>query len=333
MDKTQVRNVIIIISALTIFFIGITAGYYLNNQSGNKADRDGLEVHQPGELTSPLLTCDTSVNLGSDEFSVFESKLRNKIADIISSGRATDIAVYFRHLMDGAWFGVNERENYTPASMLKVPVMITIYKQAETNPDILNKKLKYEKVYVEENPHYPPPDKLEIGKEYTVDDLVSRMVKYSDNEAMYLLRANFDPTLFNNLYTDLKMKPPNDQISDDYMTVKEYAAFYRILFNASYLNEQMSTKALKVLSNISFNNGIPVGVPKGITVAHKFGERTYTDDNSKQLHDCGIVYLPKDPYLICIMTKGKDFSTLETVLRDISKSVWDENKSRSDEKK
>jgi len=28
-----------------------------------------------------------------------------------------------------------------------------------------------------------------------------------------------------------------------------------------------------------------------------------------QLHDCGIVYYPETPYLLCVMTKGWNFET------------------------
>ena len=141
---------------------------------------------------------------------------------------------------------------------------------------------------------------------------------------MFLLRAQFDKTLFDQLYTDLQISPPNDAVSDDFMTVKTYASFFRILYNASYLSPAMSEKALSLLSQITFDKGIVAGVPNNIPVAHKFGERIYTDNQEHQLHDCGIVYHLTDPYLLCVMTRGTDFNVLTSVIKDLSKQVWDE---------
>jgi hypothetical protein len=55
-------------------------------------------------------------------------------------------------------------------------------------------------------------------------------------------------------------------------------------------------------------------------VAHKFGERIMGD--SFQLHDCGIVYYPDNPYLLCVMTKGHDFYKQQTAIQIISKFIY-----------
>jgi hypothetical protein len=49
-------------------------------------------------------------------------------------------------------------------------------------------------------------------------------------------------------------------------------------------------------------------------------ESTLTGE--RQLHDCGIVYAPGKPYLICIMTRGSDFKRLSPVIAQISKQVY-----------
>jgi hypothetical protein len=43
----------------------------------------------------------------------------------------------------------------------------------------------------------------------------------------------------------------------------------------------------------------------------------------KQLHDCGIVYFPNHPYIVCLMTRGYDWNVLEKTLKDISKIIFD----------
>ena len=100
------------------------------------------------------------------------------------------------------------------------------------------------------------------------------------------------------------------------------------MYNSSFLNSDNSEKLLEILSESSFQNGLRQGVPENIKIAHKFGEREITLDK-KQLHDCGVIYYPSNPYLLCVMTQGKDYKELERILGHISKEVYEEFDSRS----
>jgi beta-lactamase class A len=108
------------------------------------------------------------------------------------------------------------------------------------------------------------------------------------------------------------------------MNIKEYVSLFRVLFNVSYLNKEASEKALELLTRVEFKDGLPAGLPANIVVAHKFGERIV--NGLSQLHDCGIVYYPSHPYLICIMTRGADFTQLSKHIQEISKITYDEMK-------
>jgi formylmethanofuran dehydrogenase subunit D len=82
------------------------------------------------------------------------------------------------------------------------------------------------------------------------------------------------------------------------------------------------------MSHSYFKIGIVAGVPKDIKVSNKFGEQIIFDKNSKEiirveLHDCGIVYVPKNPYILCIMTKGKVYNDLSLAISQISKKVYE----------
>lgn len=111
----------------------------------------------------------------------------------------------------------------------------------------------------------------------------------------------------------------------DYMSPKSYAFFYRVLYGSTYLTRAMSEKALELLTTPDFTDGLVAGVPAHTTVAQKFGEHSFEgvpDTESKQLHDCGIVYHPEHPYLLCVMTKGSDFQRLSKVIKEVSETVY-----------
>lgn len=146
------------------------------------------------------------------------------------------------------------------------------------------------------------------------------MIKYSDNSAAVILNQYITPEQFKKAYLDLGIEiPSNQQYS---VSVRTYASFFRILFNATYLSRELSEKALQILSQSTFKDGLRGGVPSNITIAHKFGERG-TEEYEKQLHDCGIVYYPEKPYLLCVMTRGKDFEKLGQAIQSLSRIIYE----------
>ena len=66
-------------------------------------------------------------------------------------------------------------------------------------------------------------------------------------------------------------------------------------------------------------------MPKGVTIAQKFGEHVFNTNGSPtgfDLSNCGIVYYPDRPYFLCVMTKGNDYQDLINTIQQISKTVY-----------
>ncbi len=275
------------------------------------------------KLINPLLECVTDEN----QFKLLTS-FRQKVEALIQripKEKTTHVSVYFRDLNNGPWFGINEKETFTPASLLKVPIMISYYKQAEDEPQVLNKKINFHGKPDEiASQVVKPSTGVEQGHYYTVEELIRRMIVYSDNVSLNLLARNVPEAWVRRTYKDFGMPTPSDD-EENFMTVKNYASFFRILFNSSYLNRSFSEKSLMHLTQTEFKQGIVSGVPASVTVAHKFGERVIQSGPDKlQLHDCGIVYYPSHPYLICIMTRGDDMDELAQTIRNVSELVYRE---------
>ena len=304
------------------FALGSIGTYFLLGNSSNRVTETRLQGNY--QFINPLLDCDIDNFTGSKEQDQLKSQLQEYIQRQIDNQKISFTAVYYRDLNNGPWFGINTQELFSPASLIKVPLMIAYYKAAEINPSLLQKKLLNTQVFNPEEQNIEPEKTLVAGQEYTVDELIQRMIIYSDNLAYNLLLNNIDAQSVYSVYNDLGVdiskaaSDPNGNI----LSVKSYAAFFRILYNSSYLNKDMSEKALHLLNQSTFVQGIVAGVPQNITVSHKFGERQYLDSGQKQLHDCGIVYLPSRPYLICVMTRGKNFDNLISTVRDISSQIY-----------
>jgi beta-lactamase class A len=304
---------------------GMTLNYIDARNYKNFSLQNLPERQTSGEykFTSPLLDC----NSFGGPFALRADSMKQKAEDIINQELGSKfldhVSVYFRDLSNGPTMGIDEEEEFTPASLLKVPLLIAYFKKAETDPAILKEKITFTTPAGDAvNQNIKPSKQLKEGNEYEAEELIERMIINSDNESANLLLENIDQDFLNKTYTDLGIEIPGTSGSENFMTVKQYASFFRILYNASYLNRGMSEKALSLLSQSEYSNGLKVGIPGDVQIAHKFGERVL--GSSFQLHDCGIIYKGSTPYILCLMSRGQDFSELERIIQSISRMVYQE---------
>ncbi len=265
------------------------------------------------------------------ELTPFRYKVDALIQEKLDSEEATAVSVYFSDLDYGNWFGIREDEKFSPESQLKIPILIAYFKWSETNPLVLRKKIFYRGVGGPFEPRYlRSPKPREPGKEYTVNELLFRMTAYGDNSAYALLLANLPPAHLHKVAKDLYVNYDPEK-KEDSLTLNAYASYFRVLFNASYLNEEMSEKALRYLARAVFRDGMAAGIPPDVRLVSKAGERIIPtpDADGKpsevlQLHEFGIIYHPERPFLLGITVRGSDFRSLARVLRDITGLVYAE---------
>ena len=314
-----------ILLVVVLFFVALLLSFWAGQNSRLvgyflKPDREAIEKHEKGyQFISPLLECQSPA-AADGSWRKLERELNAFIKQSIDENKVSHISLYLRDLNNGPWIGVNEEEQFSPASLMKVPLLMSFFKEAETNPSLLDVSLT---ITLDRSQsllqNILTDQQVVTGKEYSVKELLERMIKYSDNLAVNTLIDNTDPRLVQRVYADLEIFPEVGEL-EDLISVRNYAGFFRILYNSSYLNRTMSERALKLLSETTFKDGLVAGVPPGVTVSHKFGERVIS--GTKQLHDCGIVYRPDKPYLLCVMTRGQDFKAMKEVISSLSALVF-----------
>lgn len=275
--------------------------------------------------TSPILDCELEIEGGMTTISY--QAVNKKIGELSNKYHLSESSVYFRDLNNGPWVGVNEKASFSPASLMKTPLMIGFLKNVEKNPELLNMNIVATEEYflptIKQN--FEVETKIEKGKTYTLRQVMEIMVQDSDNIAALMLSKYVKQNDLKDLSKSVGV-PLDKKFLEIDIRVKDFAAFFRVLYNASYLNREMSELALSVLTSSAFEDGIVAGVPENIEVAHKYGERALSEREvikEKQLHDCGIVYA-HNPYILCIMTKGEDFKAQEHFIADVSSFVYKE---------
>ncbi len=287
-----------------------------------KAERDYSSQYK---FTNPILDFE---NVKMESSSLIYEEIKSKINKLKDKYDLEFASVYFRDLDNGQWIGINEKEEFASASLIKLPILISFLRESEAEPQLPMRKvtISAEDVTSAGIQDILPETQMKEGETYTLMEVAERMIEQSDNVAMKVMVRNLESKYRDGIFEAIGVKYVIDR-DDVLVRVKDYASFFRILFNASYLSRENSELALEVLSKSTFKNGLTAGVPKSLTVAHKFGERSYYVDgivSSRQLHDCGIIYYPQKPYILCVMTRGQDYVTQTLFIKEVSKLFYTE---------
>ena len=274
----------------------------------------------------PLLRVDVAGKEDFPELRPLERRFESLIHDAIGAGRARHVSVYFRDLDAERWVGVDEDRRYIAASLMKVPLAVAWLQQSEVQPDLLARQIPFlpDTIHdAEQSITSGAP--LVRGRSYSADDLLRKMLVDSDNDAFQLLIDNAGAGV-EETWRDLGIVPRTDPNTPTTVSPREYAATFRALYSATVVERSSSERTLELTAASTFHDGLVAGVPAGTVVSHKFGERTLVDAQGtrRELHDCGIVYHPRGPYVMCVMTEGDDFRTLASTIADLSKLAFTE---------
>lgn len=316
------KNKIILLVPVAFAVGWISSNLYFKDKISNYYPKPVRENPANYKYINPPLYADNSEAV-YPELNQLKNKLSKYIKKTEGQNNIDRVSVYFRDLNTNMWTGVDEDAKYIPSSMLKVLTLITYLKLIEDSPDILNQKLPYTQT-TNTDQHYVPEQRLENGV-YNIEVLLGQSIVYSDNDAHDALTSPIEKNIAD-FYQRMQLSSLPSRL-DNFFSSREMSRIFRTLFNSSYLSESYSEQALELLTRTNFNRGLVAGVDPNIIVAHKFGEYTepsnsLEDTRKKQLHDCGIVYYPNKPYVLCVMTEGDSFDDLEGVIKDISRIAF-----------
>lgn len=231
--------------------------------------------------------------------------------------------VYFAYLSNDSWIGVNEREYFTAASTIKVPLAMSIMKAVE------DKKLSLDSQYTvrpeDLDDNFGDFYKTAEGNTYTIRELMRIMLENSDNTASAaLVRAlreiGFEDP-FSNVYTFMGWDnyPALGEVPEYFdINLKVLSNMFLALYNAKYVNIEHSQEILGYLNNDNFEDQIVAGVPNSVAVAHKSGIQLNTSTYS----DCGIVYAPSRHYLLCVGLEGVSENVANTFISEVSEAAY-----------
>ncbi|MCX6792023.1 MAG: class A beta-lactamase-related serine hydrolase [Candidatus Gottesmanbacteria bacterium] len=239
--------------------------------------------------------------------------LRTKLHELTQDYDMT-FAYQFEYLPTGNSLGLNEDVKFSAASLIKLPVVMAYYHQKE--------RLKQS-----EDPTVTiAPDDIDkgygdlwtkgAGAPVNLLDAVRLSLTASDNTAIMMIAHRVEKKDFDAVYEGLDID--FQQVGNEVIiTVQQYAYILKSLYFSSVLTQKDSQAILTMLTQTDFRDKLVAGVPAGIMVAHKTGQLA-----DQLFQDCGIVFLPKRPYILCMVSKSDEQSTARR-MKDLSKTIYD----------
>jgi beta-lactamase class A len=271
----------------------------------------------------PLLAKRLFLEKSSDIVVNFEP-LRKDVKSYLASTGLT-YSFYFEYLFTGTNIRIGENNKLVGASLMKIPIVMDLYKAAEQGKIDLNKNVTVPKDSGEafsKDLQYGNQMHLKAGDQISLRKAAKIALVESDNTAAYtvfeatkdLLPA--DDQAINNLGVETRVGEL-DQGKYALIDARSYSTFLKCLYFSCFLSLEDSQEILNHLTVATDRNRIPAGVPKEIKVAHKFG--SFSDVTQS---DCGIVYAPNHRYVLCLMLDADD-KTASRHIKKVSEMVYD----------
>jgi len=235
----------------------------------------------------------------SGTFSLFFTKetkdptlLLTQIKKIIDQ-QPGNYSVYVLDLINNQAFGINESVILTAASVNKIPILATLYKDAAAGTIDLNEIITLQPNDIQ----YYGTGILQgegPGGEYSLKSLAQLMIKKSDNTAAFVLMQKLGATKVQGTVNNLGLTQTN--IEENLTSNKDMALLFQKIYSGQIVTKTNTRALLEMMSNSDFENRLPALLPKNVKVYHKIGTEVGF------VHDVGIVETIGHPYYIGVMT-------------------------------
>lgn len=240
--------------------------------------------------------------------------LRSSLKEIVAPWEDS-FSFYFEYLPTGISIGINEKHEYETNSLLKLPFIITLYRQMEeTGLDIESTTLKLEEKHIDQE--FGTLWQKGPGYEITVKEAVNYAIIDSDNTAIKAIKDLLQPKYLVQVYDNLDVPLTTDKDNNPTISAKNYSSILKSLYFSSILSKENSQKILDLLTMTNYKDKLPSGITDNIKVAHKIGVR-----RGQIYQDCGIVYLPERPYILCMFSRS-DENTARDRMTLVSKTIF-----------
>lgn len=306
----------VVVILCVVIGLSILGAFLFGYSRGDSAASDvGNSYKQASNF--PLLAKRIFIDDPNDVQVNFEP-LRKEIKEYYASNNLSG-SIYFEYLPTGTSMRIDGDLQRTAASLIKLPAAMELYRAAELGKLNLDDHVTLKPEWLDSG--YGTLYQKGAGYSLTLREAAEIMLQRSDNTALKAVgystmgKVPENQSPFNSLDVDFSRGTDLSVV----ISARAYSSFLKCLYFSCYNNTHDSQEILHNLTKSTYDKRLPAGVAdKNIPIAHKIG----VFNNSTQ-SDCGIVYVPKRNYVLCVMINGQDGASTDKTIADISKKTYD----------
>jgi len=261
--------------------------------------------------------------------------LRGKL-DARIEGFRGDVGVYVRHLETGASAEIMADSLFPTASMIKVPLLITLYDHVERGLLNLDTRVAYhDSLFYGSDTDDDIVNKMRPGATVTLSKLAFYMIAISDNTASLWIQGLVTGAEVNRWLEDHGFEGTrvNSRVAGreedrriygwGQTTPREMAELVVMIRQGRAVSEVASADMYRTLTNIYWDDEALSSFPGTVQAASKQG--AVSASRSEVL----LVNAPSGDYVLCVITKNQEDRSWDhtnegyALLRDVSRIVWE----------
>lgn len=296
-------SLIVVVATAVVFGLGFIAAQY--------GDPAFLTVRYP--LLSRAILGDNT----NDILINFVNLRMELNADFSQLPASVDRSFYFEYLPDGTDITEAGDDELVAASLIKVPLVMNLYRAAELHLINLNQTVTVTKSELDDE--YGDLYKKGAGYKLTLKTAAAMALERSDDTATHVIYDHVNGLLSPSQQSLASLDIPQNFADDQaVITARDYTSILKGLYYSAFLTMPDSETVLGYLTHSTENKRLTADIPKSVVVAHKNG----VNNTNWAQSDCGIVYVPHRPYAICVMV-GMPDKQADTFIAKVSKQVYD----------
>jgi beta-lactamase class A len=244
-----------------------------------------------------------------------EVDLKIAVEEIIKNKKGS-YSIYFKDLKSDKFFGINENQINTAASVNKLPIIATLYYLDYKNKISLDDQVTIQKEDVQDygtgSIRYQ-----EMPQTYSLRNLAKLSLKESDNTAAHVINVKIGEENVQKLVDTWGMKQTN--MADNKTTAYDMSILLNKIYNNQIASAANTKELLEFMTETDFEDRLTKDLPEGVKVHHKSG------DGEGFVHDVGIIETKNGAYYLGVMTSdvnGKEDEAKKTIAQ-VSKRVFE----------
>ncbi len=236
------------------------------------------------------------------------------------------VAVYIKDLQKGRVWAYHADDLFPSASLIKVPIMFSVFNKIAIGDLSLQTRLKLEKRH--RTGGSGSLKWYRDGSQFTVRQLLEKMIDESDNTATRMLIDEVGIAYLQQqfakmglVYTEIYpegLSLKNTGVTyENYTTAREMAGLLDKVYRGDAVDRYSSQLMVDILKRLKAHSRLAKFLPSGWEIAHKTGLLR------RACHDSSIIFSPKGDYIMVVLTgQNRDYTTAKDFISKLGQLTY-----------